>query len=506
MNDFGDFVLTGAKFEIPTFKGGVSAIGVRNGRVVWLGDQAAVPVELRREDLAGGVVRPGYIDCHLHLVWYGTQRLRQVDLTGSATLSEAMDRLREGVARRAAGRSGTAPVIGYGLNDELVAERRLVSRAELDGLSSARPILVQRICGHIAVGNSAAIGLLDEAGRRAGDEVTGRYEESAAMRLLTAVGGAGPGAGGVFDMELAEEAILEGCRVLLSQGITAVGTMLDTIEEFAAYERLHARGQLPIRVSVMPPMRNLESVSARGIKQGTGDEWLRWGPMKMFADGTLGARTALMSFDYADAEGQRGTAVMRREEMLARAAEAAKRGFGVVIHAIGDLALDHALDAVEAAHAAGGAGLLHRIEHVAVARDEQIARMAELGVMAGVQPQFVTSDPWTPERLGKNATWAYRFGDLVSAGVPMGLSSDAPIERIDSGACLRAAIEGHAWRDARQNLANDVAQTAYTTGSARLIGMTDVCGDIAIGRTADFVWHGESGGQRVWVGGREVSL
>jgi predicted amidohydrolase YtcJ len=504
MIDFGDSALTGPEFHTPTIKGSINALGLRNGRIVWLGREDELPSGLPRQRLAADRAQPGWIDCHLHLVWYGTQRLRQVDLTGSTTLGETLDRIRSALDRPA---PPASPLIAYGLSDELLVERRLPLRAELDILSASRPILVQRICGHIAVANTPAIACLgpDFHGSPGANLDTGRFEESAAMTLLTAVGGHGPGAAAKFDIDFAEQAILEGCRALLAEGITTVATMLDTLEEYQAYQRLHARGLLPVRVSMMPPMRNLEDVARMGIRQGDGDDRLRWGPMKMFADGTLGARTALLSFDYADAPGQRGTAVMPREAMVARARAAAGVGFGVVIHTIGDLALDHAMDAVEAARDAGQARG-HRIEHLAVVRDDQVRRLALLKVGVAVQPQFVTSDPWTPDRLGGRTAWAYRFADLAAAGIPMGLSSDAPIERIDSGACLGAAVGGHPWRPVSQNLSEEVATRAYTEGSALLSGFADVTGRLSAGLAADLTFTKEGGGGKhvAFVDGQRV--
>lgn len=455
-----------------------AAMLVRDGRVADIRPDlpaaAALPSGVPTIDLRGRVVLPGFHDCHLHLLWFARLLATQADLVGAASVEEVLDRL------RAFARRGDGWIVGHGFDQDKLRERRFPTRAELDRVSAVRPILATRVCGHAAVVNSAALGAVAADARRRGDEASGLYAEDAIAPFHRAVPTPDDGA--------LESALLEAMSVARRAGITAVQTLLDTPDQMRIYARLERRlGRLPVRVVGMPSESSAEALFEHGILSGFGDEWLRVGGLKFFADGSLGARTALLSAPYADDPSATGQRLYPPAALRDRCRALHRMGFQLVIHAIGDAALDETLDAIEFALDGEANAPRHRVEHASVCRPDQVQRLARLGIAVTLQPQFITSDTWTGQRLGpQRAGWAYPFRALLDAGVRCGLSSDCPVERLDAGACLYAATQRHAWSP-HGRLGVEEAIAAYCQGSAALAGREGELGTLAPGRAADFI-------------------
>src|SRR5262249_32722017 len=153
----------------------------------------------------------------------------------------------------------------------------------------------------------------------------------------------------------------------------------------------------------MPPYSAVGQLHAHGINTTFGDDWLRVGAAKLFSDGSLGAQTALLAEPYADKPDTKGIRVYDPADLKSKAADAQAKGFQLAIHAIGDRAVRETIDAIE--FAVGGVNgesneiHRHRIEHASVCPPDCIERMAKLKIIATLQPQFVTSDTWTADRL-----------------------------------------------------------------------------------------------------------
>jgi predicted amidohydrolase YtcJ len=239
----------------------------------------------------------------------------------------------------------------------------------------------------------------------------------------------------------------------------------------------------------MPAYRSVGTLHEHGIGSTFGDDWLRFGAAKLFSDGSLGAQTALLADPYADKPETRGIRIYDPEDLKAKAADAQAKGFQLAIHAIGDQAVRETLDAIE--HALGGESNTHhrhRIEHVALCPGDLLERMAARKIVAVVQPQFVPSDAWTPDRLGPaRVPWAYPFKSLAGAGVPLALSSDCPVERLDAFACLAAAVGRAPWSLAGETLTPEEALRAYCLGSAYAAHAETWSGSLEAGKVADFV-------------------
>jgi predicted amidohydrolase YtcJ len=477
MSLLADLVVINASniFDVPK----ATALAVRRGVIERVGSDADVLAlagpETRRVNAAGHSILPGFHDCHLHLLWYGRLLVTQADLVGSGSVEDVLARLAQ-LASTTEGWIG-----GHGFDQEKLTEARFPTRDDLDGISRTRPIVISRICGHAVVANSAAIALLDPAERDAGDASTGLYTETAVYAFYRRRPEP--------DAATLDRALDAAMRVALRSGITSVQTLLDSVEQMQVYTRLRRRlGRLPIRVVGMPPEKEADTLARVGILDGFGDSWLRFGGIKFFADGSLGARTALLSKPYADDPRALGTRIYPRDVLARRIAECHKQGFQTLTHAIGDGALDDVLDAIESAlDGADNRTHRHRIEHVSVTRPDQIERLARLRIPVTVQPQFVTSDTWTGQRLGADrAAWAYPFRALIDAGIEVGLSSDCPVERLDARLCLHAATNRHAWTP-QGSLGIPEAVRHYTHGSAYLASRELEVGQLRPGMLADFV-------------------
>lgn len=504
-----DLVLTGGNLiTLDTARPRAAALACRDGRIAFVGDDAgALAVAgpaTRRVDLAGRTVVPGFCDAHLHLLWYGTSLLREADLVGSATLDELLSRLSEQAEK---GNGGW--ILGHGFDQEKLIEARFPTRADLDRVSRRRPILISRVCGHAVAVNTAALALVSDAERAAGDPETGLYTEGASAPFRQHIPPLAP--------EEEEEAATLACRAALRTGITSVQTLLDTPDQMGAFARLRRKGGLPLRITGMPPHGAVTALHAYGVGTTFGDDRLRFGAAKLFSDGSLGAQTALLGQPYADRPGVRGIRIYPAEELKRRARDAQAKGFQLAIHAIGDQAVRETLDAIEQALGdAENAFHRHRIEHASLLPPDLLGRMAERGVVAVVQPQFVCSDTWTPERVGpERARWAYPFRSMLEAGVPLALSSDCPVERLDAFACLAAAVGRAAWSPG-ETLTVEQALRAYCLGGAYAGHAEERLGSLEVGKRADFVLLSDDptrrdaagiralNAERVFVGGVEV--
>jgi predicted amidohydrolase YtcJ len=285
-----------------------------------------------------------------------------------------------------------------------------------------------------------------------------------------------------------------------------------------AYARLRRRGALPIRIVGMPPHDAVEQLHAHGINTTFGDDTPRFGAAKLFSDGSLGAQTAWLREPYADKPETRGIRIHDPQELKRKCADAQAKGFQLAIHAIGDEALRETLDAIEFALAGDDNRLhRHRVEHASMCPPDCVERMARLKIVATLQPQFVTSDTWTPDRVGPaRVASCYPFKSMLNAGIPITLSSDCPVEKLDAFQAIASAVGRHEWSP-HETLSPEEAIRAYCLGSAYAAHMEDCVGSMEAGKLADFVvLSGDPTkasaaqirsmrAQQVYVGGRAVT-
>jgi len=430
------------------------AVAVLGDAVVAVGNHDDVTREIgpgtRVVDLGGRALIPGINDNHTHPIAFG-QSLRTIDARPAtvSTLAGLQDAFRAAAGQPANG-SGDW-LLGRGYDDTRLDVRRHPTRHDLDAATGARPALLTRTCGHLAVANSAALALAgvsastdDPAGgqidRDEEGEPTGLLRETA-IRLVQNLIPKPTRA------QMKADLLAAGAR-FRGFGITSVGeAAIRTSDELAAYQELALAGELPVRVFTMMLIDDtLDALERLGIRTGFGDAWLRIGPAKLFQDGSGGGRTAAMFDPYPGEPTNRGIAIYEQAQLDETFSRAHRAGFQLSAHAIGDRAIAMILDAYEAAltvfPVADPRALRWRIEHCGLCTPAILDRMARLGIVAVPQPNFVyeLGDSYlrnfTPGQLAlsyPNRSWFDR--GIVAVG-----SSDVPVVGCDPFMGLRSAV------------------------------------------------------------------
>jgi predicted amidohydrolase YtcJ len=497
-------VLAAVNGAIHTFDpalGRVEALLAVEGRIVLAGSiqdvrEAAARCGGTQElDLAGGCVLPGFTDSHIHFLAFGLN-LEHVELTGAASLQVVQERV--GAAARAA-----APgewVLGWGWDHSIWPEPRFPDRAALDQVAPAVPVALRRKDGHLTWANTAALraagitaGAADPSGgwigRDARGEPDGLLFETAQDLVQRAMPPVTPAQ--------AERAALRAQSALHRLGVTGVHVP-EGSGPFAALQALDAAGTLRLRTLMLLTYDGLGAALSTGLRTGFGSPFLRVGQVKVFADGSLGSETAAMlePFQNSQSAENRGILILPPDEVRDAVQRAARGGLACAIHAIGDLANRVVLDAFEATQQSWRpAGLRQRIEHVQVLHPDDLPRLAQLGVIASMQPIHATQDMDLVDRLwGNRGRYAYAFRSLLASGATLAFGSDAPVETPDPLAGLHAAVTrrradgrpAHGWYP-EERLSVEDALRAYTQGAAYAAGQEEIAGRLAPGCLADFV-------------------
>jgi predicted amidohydrolase YtcJ len=277
----------------------------------------------------------------------------------------------------------------------------------------------------------------------------------------------------------------------------------DDQEALAALQRLRERGQLGLRVLKNVNLKYLDSLLDMGLRWGLGDAWLRLGGLKLFADGALGAHTALMTEPYEGEPGNRGLVVVPKEAMAEAVLRASEAGFPSTIHAIGDRAVHDVLDIYalarrrEAELGIPRAARRHRIEHVQVIHPDDVGRLAELDLIASMQPIHATSDYPVADKLwgAARTPWAYNPRLQLDRGVSVAFGSDAPFDLPGPLAGIHAAVTRRradgapgpqGWTPAAR-VTLEEAVRAYTLAPAWAAGLEGELGRLRAGYRADLV-------------------
>ena len=483
-----------------------SVLWAQGGRIRALGGPellAAAPPELPRTDLGGGWALPGFNDSHLHLLDVG-RGLASVDLFGASGPADIAARCAAFVRAHAVP-PGQA-VYGNGWNQDLFAgPHTLPTRADLDAAVPDHPLLLDRVCGHIMLCNTAALraaGITSQTpdppgggiDRGPGGEPNGLLRDNAVALVRPLLPAETPAAcAGRWRAALAHAA---------AHGLTSVQTCdvrsRDWTTVLAALEELDAQDALPLRLTLQCAMdtpADLQALWDAGYRPGAHGKRWKIGPLKLFLDGSLGARTAWLRGGYADAPGAHGLCCLPMAEALALARKADAAGMQVVAHAIGDGAMEEMLDIIETLNAPrGGANpLRHGVVHCQVTAPGQWDRLAALGAGALVQPIFLDYDHTiVTARCGAAlAGTSYAFGDAVRRGLPVSYGTDAPVESLDPlrnlyAAVTRRPLSGGAPWQPQQAVTRAQALFCYTQGSAWQEFAEAEKGRLAPGLLADF--------------------
>jgi len=432
-------------------------------------------------DLAGETVIPGMTDAHVHLLYYAKQRAG-ISLFETKSLVEALELLKSGAKGTKAGDW----VHGVRYNDAYWKENRAPTRQDLDGTGIDRPILLTRVCTHVQVANSAALAAAGIPEERWGDGILLETEVAPVLHALEAWRA---GSGKTLGM------IEEACRDFARYGVTELQTCSASGyglgDDLAPFQQLRLEGRLPTRVVLYE-----DRIPQWKVMSGLGDDWVRYGGFKLFLDGSLGGRTAALSAPYADDPSTCGLLNHEEGDLLATVKEAHQRGLQMLIHAIGDRALDQAIRAIGAAYAEGPCpcGLPHRVNHVMICRPDQLEAMKKLGVILDVQPAFVPGEiNMATARLGEaRIPWTYSWKSFIDSGLVVTGSSDCPVEpptpwRGVWGALCRVGDDGkpeEGWQP-QQKLTLDEALELWTVNGAVAVGEGGRRGRLAPGYLAD---------------------
>ena len=472
------------------------AVAIAGPYVVAVGSNAEIQAlsspETRNVDLRGQTVIPGCQDCHMHLLSYALT-FEQVDLVGTKSLAEALDRIAARVETLPPGQA----LVGRGWDETLWEKPVRPTREDLDRVTAGRLAQFRRKCGHMSWVNSAALEGSDIT-ENTPDPPGGMIERDAKGRptgiLVDRASGLVNGLGDGLSDGAAADMIREAIPRLHEKGLVGVHA-LEGAQTFRALQRLRADGALSLRVQMAIPAGNLDAAAHLGLQAGLGDEWLRICCTKAFADGSLGAQSAYMLEAYEDKPDDCGICIIGPDGLLEVIRKAEKVGIPAAVHAIGDRACREVLDAIEAARRESSrAGLRHRIEHVQLLHPDDIPRLAKLGVVASMQPLHATQDSLMAHRhWGARCAGAYAFRSVLATGAVLAFGSDAPVEDPSVMKGIHAAVtrrrpdgspgpEG--WYPA-ERLTVEQAVHAYTVGAAFAAGQEAISGSIAAGKLAD---------------------
>jgi len=490
----------------------VTAMAVRDGKVLALGNDDSIKrlagpntrlVNLDGSKLAGSedggnvFVMPGLNDAHTHLGGAGQTKLN-VDLTGSSSLQEMLQRIQAKAAQSPAGHWLT----GGGWDHTLWANKTLPTRQDLDRVTGGHPTLLERIDGHIAVANTAA---LTVAG------VSGESKAPQGGAIDLDANGQPTGILRDTEMEAVEKFIpppshedrVHGLELAIedaiSHGLTSVQDYSEW-EDFLVFEELEKENKLPIRISEWLTFNDpINVLIAHRAHHDQNDPMLHTGMLKGFMDGSLGSHTAAMKAPYADEPGNSGLPRYDQAKLNQMAVERAQAGFQLGFHAIGDRAALMALEAFSQP-IPGSAGKLvatghrDRIEHAQVVDPADIARFKQLGVIASMQPSHLLTDMnWAMDRLGEQrAAYSYAWKAFLEAGVVVAFGTDYPVEPVTPfrglySAVTRANEGGTKTFFPESTLTRAQALYAYTQGSAYAEFAEKHKGKLMPGYDADFI-------------------
>ncbi len=481
----------------------VTALAISAGRIVAAGSDDAIRAlagaGTKLTDLGGRSVVPGMTDAHVH--WQmTTEMLHTVQLYNLPSRSAAVER----VGARAAATPDGAWITGYGWAQDDWDDRRFPTAADLDAVAPDNPVFLQSRSCHAGWVNSAALRLCGidastpdpDGGEIAHDssgEPTGLLVEPSAMALVKRH--IPP-----VTVETLATQMKRTQEVAHSMGITGIHDF-DDQECFAALQVMRERGDLGLRVVKNFNKKYLDAVLTTGLRRGFGDDWIRLGGLKIFADGALGPRTAAMIAPYEGEPENLGIVVTDKEEMVELVSRASANGFASTIHAIGDRAVHDVLDVYEqvrreeAERGEPRSTRRHRIEHVQLIHPDDVNRLAELDIIASMQPIHATSDYLMADRYwGERALYSYNPRLQLDRGVMVAFGSDTPVEPMGSLIGIHAAVTRQradgspagGWNPAAR-LTVDEALRGYTLGPAYAAGMDDHLGRLAPGYLADLV-------------------
>lgn len=484
----------------------VPALAVANGRIALAGRDedvlALAGPETKRIDLGGRCVLPGFVDTHMHALMVA-EGFHRLDLRGVTSEEEIIRRGREYMEKTAL--SDGEWIVGYGYDHNLFDPPVIPNGSVAEAISPEHPVILDRICGHVGCGNARALALAgfgrdtalpgDVLERDEKGNLTGIIREAPLDTLKCAIPR--------MDTRKVTARLQEAGRHMAAAGITGVhsddllagGTLWPNLKE--AFEELEKKGEVPFRLWQeweAPTVKDLEDVLKQPWRSGDGTDWLKLGNVKLYTDGSIGARTALLREDYSDDPGNRGIAVYPQETLDELVSICHENGIQVACHAIGDGGCAQVVAAVEKVMAKDPKPLHHRVIHCQFGDEALYCKMGSLGMGADVQPAFIPTDSLIAAgRVGRREKTSYAWKTLLKHGVIVGGGSDSPVESFSPLWGIHCAVNRPSACDnetvflPEQCLTVEEAVGLYTTAPAVLGFAEKDLGTLEAGKWADLV-------------------
>src|SRR5438876_5488829 len=492
----GGMVWTGLSSGAPQ----AGAVAIGDGEILAVGDSAAVAryvgsrTHVIRAD--GGLVLPGFTDGHTHFIGGGFQ-LASVDLRNAASPQEFVRRIGEYARTLKPGEW----ITGGDWDHTLWPGQPLPRHEWIDSVTPANPVFVNRLDGHEALANAAALragGVTKDTPTPPGGEIlrdsrTGEPLGIFKDRALDVIGRAMPEP----SPERRDSALARALAYAASLGVTATAHMSASWADLASYRRLEGAGRLTMRVAVYLPVDTWRAVAESVKAHGAGDAWVKIGGLKGYMDGSAGSRTALFFEPYTDSAGYRGLMQNPERDMRSWIGNADSAGLQVAVHAIGDRANALILaiyDSVIKVH--GPRDRRFRVEHAQHLRPQDIPLFGTLGVIASMQPYHAIDDGrWVERRIGPaRVKTTYAFRTLLDTGAKLAFGSDWTVAPLDPLAGVYAAVTRRTLDDKHptgwvpeQKITVGEALRAYTAGNAFATFDEKKRGALAPGYYADVV-------------------
>ena len=440
-------------------------------------------------ELDGVTVIPGMSDCHLHVLTCA-KGMQSVDMSSAGSADDVIEKLRD----RSSKVDPDTWIYGTMLNENDWPVPVLPDASDLDRAGISNPVVIHRVCTHASVANSRAM----EISGIIGMDVPGiRKDPSGKPSGILVEGAQLPVHAALKRSLYTNENLLNYLDAYLnhaaSLGLTTLhscsAASLGMEEELGLYQTLMDQDRLCCRV-----YSTHDELSVPSMGGVIGNDFVRFEGFKLFLDGSLGARTAALSFPYSDDPSTDGMLIHEPDELLEKLCESTRRGDHILVHAIGDRAIDQMLDAIEkTCEKYPDPKYPYLLNHIEILRPDQIERMKKLPVACVIQPTYVPSDiDMVPARLGANEKYACVWKDIMEAGLMLCGSSDAPIEVLDPVCGIwalvnRTSYDGQrTWRP-EQKLTLDEALHIYTTYPAKAHATWKWNGSITPGKAADIV-------------------
>ena len=476
-----------------------SAILIAGGRVIAVGDKENLESltygKVEKQDMKGKTIFPGLTDAHIHIQHYALG-LAKVDCE-TKTKEECLRRIAERVKNTKPGEW----VQGHGWNQN-EWDGNFPTAQELDAIAPNNPVYLTAKSLHAGWANSVALKFAninsDTPNPKDGAIQRDSSGNATGILLESAMGLVSHAIPESTASEL-ESAIEKAQSILWKMGITGVHDF-DRRQSFMALQSLHMNGKLKLRVCKNIPVESVDQANDLGLRSGFGDEMLWLGNVKVFMDGALGPHTAAMFQPYENESENKGILNMDGEELFEYSRKAADVGLAMTVHAIGDRANHEVLNAYEQLRAYESQNSLphlrHRIEHVQLLHPNDAPRLAQLNVIASMQPIHATSDMFVADKFwGKRSELSYAWRTQLNHGAPLAFGSDAPVESPNPFLGLHAAVtrrradgspSAEGWYP-EQKLSLAEALSAYTLGAAYAANAENRLGMLSENYLADLI-------------------